>query len=128
MNYAADTDARRAFYISWLIVSAALLIALAAPFFISSANLERILPPCEWQVRYGKPCPLCGMTTAFYHISRGDLSQALDAHGESVTVYLLFLANTLLAGFSLVRSRLPLHARRALKFRNNLEGLCKPQH
>jgi hypothetical protein len=25
------------------------------------------LPPCGWATRFGKPCPTCGMTTAFAH-------------------------------------------------------------
>lgn len=32
------------------------------------------LPPCGWMIASGKPCPTCGMTTAFAHAARGDLA------------------------------------------------------
>lgn len=34
------------------------------------------LPPCGWVVAMDKPCPSCGMTTAFSHAARGDLKTA----------------------------------------------------
>lgn len=42
------------------------------------------LPPCSWMAVAGKPCPTCGMTTAFTHAAEGDylgsfLAQPLGA-------------------------------------------------
>lgn len=34
------------------------------------------LSACQWAVRLGKPCPTCGMTTAFAHAAHGNLWQA----------------------------------------------------
>ena len=31
------------------------------------------LPPCGWVVRFNKPCPTCGMTTAFAHAAHLNL-------------------------------------------------------
>lgn len=31
------------------------------------------MPPCGWVIAFGKPCPTCGMTTAFAHAARLDL-------------------------------------------------------
>lgn len=35
------------------------------------------LPPCGWVVVFHKPCPTCGMTTAFSHAAKGDFLTAL---------------------------------------------------
>jgi hypothetical protein len=44
------------------------------------------LPPCTFRVLFGRPCPACGMTTAWANVLRGRLSPALRA---SVTGTLL---------------------------------------
>lgn len=31
------------------------------------------MPRCSWVVAFDKPCPTCGMTTAFAHAAEGDL-------------------------------------------------------
>lgn len=31
------------------------------------------MPPCGWVIAFDKPCPTCGMTTAFAHAARGRL-------------------------------------------------------
>ncbi len=34
------------------------------------------LPNCGWMMTMGKPCPTCGMTTAFAHAAHGNLVAA----------------------------------------------------
>jgi len=34
------------------------------------------LPACGWVVAFDRPCPTCGMTTAFSHAAEGDLLTA----------------------------------------------------
>lgn len=46
------------------------------------------LPPCTFEVLFGKPCPSCGSTTAFAYVVRGRFSEALRAN----------VGGTLLAG------------------------------
>lgn len=36
------------------------------------SHMQVGLPPCAWVVRFDRPCPTCGMTTAVSHASRGD--------------------------------------------------------
>jgi hypothetical protein len=38
------------------------------------------LPPCTFRFLFGRPCPTCGMTTAWAHLVRGQLTDALRAH------------------------------------------------
>lgn len=35
------------------------------------------LPNCGWMMTMGKPCPTCGMTTAFAHASHGQFRKAI---------------------------------------------------
>lgn len=37
------------------------------------------MPSCGWLAATGRPCPTCGMTTAFAHACRGDLAASLRA-------------------------------------------------
>lgn len=43
--------------------------------FRSGAGLQ----PCTWATISGKPCPTCGMTTAFAHAAEGDLLASFHA-------------------------------------------------
>ncbi|MFM1823057.1 MAG: hypothetical protein RI967_1323 [Planctomycetota bacterium] len=37
------------------------------------------LPECSWPVRFGVPCPSCGMTTAFAHAAKGRILASVEA-------------------------------------------------
>lgn len=37
------------------------------------------LPACQWAMRFGKPCPTCGMTTAFAYAAKARLGSAFEA-------------------------------------------------
>jgi hypothetical protein len=52
------------------------------------------LPPCSFQILFGKRCPSCGMTTAWAHFIQGHPLWALQTH----------VGGTLLAGLALVGS------------------------
>jgi len=38
------------------------------------------LPPCSFRVVSGQRCPVCGMTTSWAHLVRGELIEALRAN------------------------------------------------
>lgn len=38
------------------------------------------LPPCTFRDVCGIPCPSCGMTTSFAHLTRGHVGQAMEAN------------------------------------------------
>lgn len=60
--------------------------AAAAPLVVGAAltpdpaghgtHQQLGLPACGWVVAYGRPCPTCGMTTAFTHAASGRLDRA----------------------------------------------------
>jgi hypothetical protein len=45
-----------------------------------STHTQLGLPPCNFVVMTGKPCPSCGMTTSFALLVRGDVSASLRAN------------------------------------------------
>ncbi len=86
-------DLKNALRIVWLTASLIIVAALAAPFALGQEGLARLLPPCEWKVKYHRECPLCGMTTSFIDISEGQLGSAQRANRAGIPMYLLFVTN-----------------------------------
>lgn len=44
------------------------------------AHMQLGLPPCNFYVWTGKPCPSCGMTTSFALLAHGDLANSIRAN------------------------------------------------
>jgi Protein of unknown function (DUF2752) len=55
--------------LSWLALGASLLPHPSG----MGTHRQLGLPPCGWLASFGRPCPTCGMTTAFSHTSRGEV-------------------------------------------------------
>ena len=88
----------------WFILSAGIFILLALPFIVPQYQLAQFIPEWEWQSQFQKPCAFCGMSTAFYAISRGNFTEAYRLNRLSLYVYSTFLFNTLFVVFTLKRS------------------------
>jgi hypothetical protein len=50
------------------------------------------MPPCNFVVMTGKPCPACGMTTSFALLVRGDVSSSMRANWAGTTIAVLWAA------------------------------------
>ena len=48
------------------------------------------LPPCNFVMLTGKPCPACGMTTSFALLVRGDVSASLGANWAGTLIAVLW--------------------------------------
>lgn len=63
-----------------LAIGAAVVLAIASSLDPSpkghATHLALGLPPCGWVVSFGRPCPTCGMTTAFAHVADGQFLTA----------------------------------------------------
>jgi hypothetical protein len=95
-------DVRLAFRIVWAVVSGGILLVLLAPFLLRAETVARWTPACT-----RPPCILCGMTTSFLAISRGDFDAARDAHQGGIPLYAAFAGNeALLATYLFRRVRL----------------------
>lgn len=88
---------RTALLIAWLIVSAAIVPVLAAPFVLPPAIIFLLTPRCEWKARYGRECVLCGMTTSFILISEGRLNDAVGRNRGSIPLYAALFWNECMA-------------------------------
>lgn len=56
------------------------------------------LPPCAWAVWFDKPCPTCGMTTAFSHAGEGQWMTAFLTQPAGAVLGLLTATGFWLAG------------------------------
>lgn len=83
----------------WALVGA---LALASPLVVASrlradpegmgTHTQLGMPPCGWIVAYGRPCPTCGMTTAFTHAAHGDFVSAAGAQPGGLLLAVLAAA------------------------------------
>jgi hypothetical protein len=48
------------------------------------------MPPCNFVVLTGKPCPACGMTTSFALLVRGDIANSLRANWTGTLIAVLW--------------------------------------
>lgn len=88
----------------WLILDLLLFLAWCGMILVAciltpdprgyGTHTQLGLNPCVWRTIHGRPCPSCGLTTAFTHIVRGEWHQAVQAHPLSpfVFTYLTLLA------------------------------------
>ena len=88
----------------WFILSVGIFIILMLPVVVPQHQLAQLIPEGSWQAEFHKPCAFCGMSTAFYAISRGDFVQAHRLNPLSLYIYFTFLLNTLCAVITLKRN------------------------
>lgn len=79
--------------------SGLLALAAAAPLVVGAwltpnsvghgTHTQLGLPPCGWVVAFGRPCPTCGMTTAFTHAAHGRLDLAFVAQPAGTVLAVL---------------------------------------
>jgi len=63
------------------------------------------LPACSVQVFSDKPCPTCGMTTAFSHLVRGQVAAAFTTQPAGAVLGLIALVAAVLSGHALLTGR-----------------------
>jgi hypothetical protein len=88
-------DIRNALAIVWGAVTLAGMLLIAAPAVVPERTLAGWVPACEAKAR-GGACVTCGMTTAFYAISRGQFGPAAEANRGAVPLYAALALNTVL--------------------------------
>jgi hypothetical protein len=81
-----------------------LLLALGADALLVTARLltpaesglgthtQLGLPPCGFLLLFGKPCPACGLTTAFAQLARLELAASLRANPVGLPLFLATVA------------------------------------
>jgi len=108
---AASTHFDRNNDIAWL---AASIIVLAVSFALTPSptgygtHTKLFLPPCTFRAVTHIPCPFCGLTTSFCHISRLHVASAFRSNVMGPPAYLLVLLQIPYRIYSLARKRPPL--------------------
>jgi hypothetical protein len=92
-----------ALILAWLALSVAACGVVLAPFVLPpAALLGALAPECPWKAKHHRECILCGMTTSFVEIPRGDFRAAARHNQGSLPLFLALLANGCVAlGFVL---------------------------
>ena len=96
-------QAKLAIFVVWIILSWISLGTLLIPFLFSEKSIATIVPRCEWQVKYNKECPLCGMTRGFILFPRGNFARASEVNKCSPYLYSAFALNNAILTFVLLR-------------------------
>lgn len=100
--------------IAWL-AGAVVVLALSFALTPSPAgygtHTQLWLPPCTFHTVTHIPCPFCGTTTSFCHISRLRVSEAFRSNVLGPIVYVLVLLQIPYRIYSLVKKRPPLRLR-----------------
>lgn len=63
------------------------------------------MPPCGFLVVYHKPCPSCGLTTAFSNMARGSVIAAFRAHPAGPVAFLYAVGCGLVSLYSVATGR-----------------------
>lgn len=80
-----------------LVVAVGLACVFAAAFWINpyapdgtprtmATHTQLGMPPCNFVVMTGKPCPACGMTTSFSLLVRGDVLASMRANWAGTVI------------------------------------------
>jgi len=89
------SDLKISLLIVWFLISIMVLVVLAVPFIIDHKTILRATPECQWRMKHGRECILCGMARSFLLISKGCFAQAYSLNRGSIVLYLIFVANDL---------------------------------
>jgi hypothetical protein len=104
-----SNDLVPALRIVWRLLSLGTGFLLLLPFVIPQTTLSGWIPTCDWQLQ-GQACALCGMTTAFYRLSAGDLPGALATNAMSLALYVCLVANMVVCLIVTLLKRKAAHA------------------
>lgn len=83
-----------------IILTAAVLLALAAVYFMFDPNTEVVFPKCGFYVLTGWKCPGCGSQRALHALLHGDVLAAfrLNMWIPVAIIYIAFVVTAMLFG------------------------------
>ena len=78
--------------INWAVLGMACCFAIL-PFVLVNfhQSLPEMMRTCAWKDIFGKPCPLCGLTTGLYALLHGNLEAALSGNILTMPAALIIL-------------------------------------
>ena len=87
----------------WLAISMAATAAMVAPLMLPERMIAALTPVCESKRLHGRECFLCGTTTAFIAISRGEWRRAAESNRGAIPLYVCFAVNAIAAAYVVSR-------------------------
>lgn len=97
-------SAQLMWFIVWCMASVGALIATPNPHG-HGTHTSLGLPACASVQMFDRPCPGCGLTTAFAWMVRGDVGKAYKSHALGPFMYLLLTGTGWLGLYGWIRSR-----------------------
>jgi hypothetical protein len=79
----------------WILGTLASVILVLLLFFDDKETIKKQVPICMSIQYQGKPCFMCGSTSAFYEIAKGNWSRALELNKIAVFLFVLILGNSI---------------------------------
>jgi len=109
-----------AFFLVWIILSIFILFILITPFVFSKESIH--LAASKIKIKHENSCVLCGMTTSFIKISKGEFGQSHTANKFGIYIVAFLLVNEIIIFYILIRKLIlfrqgKLKAKPANKFR-----------
>jgi hypothetical protein len=97
----ADLGVKRFVRGSLLVIAGLLAAIFAIAFWLNpydsdgtprrmATHTQLGMPPCNFVLLTGKPCPACGMTTSFALLVRGDVSASMRANWAGTLIAVLW--------------------------------------
>ena len=77
----------------WILGTLASVVLVLLVFFDDKETIKKKVPVCTSIQYQGKPCFMCGSTSAFYEIAKGNWSRALELNKIAVFLFVLILGN-----------------------------------
>jgi hypothetical protein len=79
----------------WILGTLASVILVIFVFFDDKESIKKQVPVCMSIQYQGKPCFMCGSTSAFYEMSKGNWSRALELNKIAVFLFVIILGNSI---------------------------------
>ena len=92
---------KSAFFDVWIILSFLILVILIGPFVFSADSIYSVTS--KLQTEHKTKCLLCGMTTSFIKISKGEFDEAISVNKYGIYLFVFLLVNELIFFYILAR-------------------------
>jgi hypothetical protein len=77
----------------WILGTLASVVLVLLVFFDNKETIKSQVPVCVSIQYQGNPCVLCGSTSAFYEIAKGNWTRALELNKIAVGLFLAIWIN-----------------------------------
>jgi len=90
------------YFLAWIAITVCAALLTPAPSG-HGTHQQLGLPPCPSVLFYGRPCPGCGLTTAFCATVHGQFATAFHAHPLGTALYCLFTVSAFLNLYGFIK-------------------------